>query len=122
VLENIYLPYRISPVLQLDGNVLERAGILAQDVGLTEKLNRYPKHLSQGERQRIEVCRSLITQPAAILADEPTGNLDSRNRDRVIDLLFDYTTKSKAALLVVTHDQELAHRFDRTVEMQELAR
>ena len=122
VLENIFLPYRISPVLQLEGSVLERARNLAQDVGLTDMVNRYPKHLSQGERQRIEVCRSLITQPAAILADEPTGNLDPRNRDRVIDLLFDYTAESQAALLVVTHDHELARRFDRAVDMQELAR
>jgi putative ABC transport system ATP-binding protein len=122
VLENIFLPYRISPVLQLDGGVLERARMLAQEVGLTDKLSRYPKHLSQGERQRIEVCRSLITQPAAILADEPTGNLDPRNRDRVVDLLFGYTAESGAALLVVTHDHELAQRFDRAVDMQELAR
>jgi putative ABC transport system ATP-binding protein len=122
VLENICLPYRITPVLQLDGSVLERAHSLARDVGLTEKLDRYPKHLSQGERQRIGVCRSLITQPAAILADEPTGNLDPRNRDRVTDLLFDYTAESEAALVVVTHDHQLAQRFDRAVEMQELAR
>ena len=73
-------------------------------------------------QQRVAIARALAMHPPMVLADEPTGNLDPENRDRVIDLLFDYTTASEAALLVVTHDHELAQRFDRAVEMQELSR
>lgn len=121
VLENICLPYRISPVLELDEAVRERALELATDIGLGEKVNRYPEHLSQGERQRIEVCRALITRPAMILADEPTGNLDPQNRDHVMALLFDYANSVGAPLTVITHDHELLGRFDRVVDIRELA-
>ena len=121
VLENICLPYRISPVLELDETVLERAHGLAENIGLGDKLKRYPKHLSQGERQRIEVCRALITRPAMILGDEPTGNLDPRNRDHVAALLFDYSASSGAPLLVVTHDYDLVKQFDRTIDIEEIA-
>ena len=119
VLENICLPYRISPVLELDATVLERARDIAETIGLGDKLHRYPKHLSQGERQRIEVCRALITRPAMILGDEPTGNLDPANRDHVAALLFDYSARSGAPLLVVTHDYELVEQFDRSIDIQE---
>ena len=121
VFENICLPYRITPVLTLDDGVSERARETAKAIGLGDKLHRYPKHLSQGERQRIEVCRSLITQPALILGDEPTGNLDPRNRDLVAEMLFDYSAKSEAPILVVTHDHELVERFDRTIDITEFA-
>ena len=119
VLENICLPYRISPVLVRDAQVLDRAREIAGTIGLGDKLHRYPKHLSQGERQRIEMCRALITQPAMILGDEPTGNLDPVNRDHVAALLFDYSTQANAPLLVVTHDHELVEQFDRTVDIRE---
>jgi len=118
--ENICLPYRISPVLQLDRTVLERGRDIAEQVGLGDKLNRFPKHLSQGERQRIEVCRAMITQPAMILGDEPTGNLDPGNRDHVAKMLFEYAERSGAPLLVVTHDYELVERFDRRIDIREL--
>ncbi len=121
VLENICLPYRISPVLELDATVPKRASEIAETIGLGDKLHRYPKHLSQGERQRIEMCRALITKPAMILGDEPTGNLDPHNRDHVAALLFDYSARSGAPLLVVTHDHELVKQFDRTIDIQELA-
>jgi putative ABC transport system ATP-binding protein len=120
VLENICLPYRISPVLELDASVLERGREIAETIGLGDKLHRYPKHLSQGERQRIEMCRALITRPAMILGDEPTGNLDPHNRDHVAALLFDYSAGSGAPLLVVTHDYELVKQFDRTIDIQDL--
>jgi len=121
VLENICLPYRISPVLQMDTAVRDRARKLAADIGLADKVDRYPKHLSQGERQRIEVCRALVTGPAMIFADEPTGNLDPRNRDHVTELLFDYSAGSDAPLVVITHDHDVLPRFDRTVDIQDLA-
>ncbi len=103
-----------------DATVLERAREIAESVGLGDKLNRYPKHLSQGERQRIEVCRALITQPAMILGDEPTGNLDPGNRDHVAALLFEYATKGAAPLPVVTHDHELLKQFDRMIDIGEI--
>jgi len=121
VVENICMPYRISPMLEIDASVLARAREIAKSVGLGDKLKRYPKHLSQGERQRIEVCRALITQPAMILGDEPTGNLDPGNRDRVAALLFEYSARSDAPLLIVTHDHELVKQFDRAIDIREFA-
>lgn len=121
VVENICLPYRVSPVLEMSDAVRARAEGLAEDFGLGERCGRPPGQLSQGERQRIEVCRALVTWPAVILADEPTGNLDPRNRDHVMARLFDFSHESQAALLVITHDQELLPRFDRTVDIQDLA-
>lgn len=120
VMENICLPYRITPVLQFDTSVVKRANEIAENIGLGDKRHRYPKHLSQGERQRIEVCRALITRPAMILGDEPTGNLDPNNRDHVVKMLFDYSKRTKAALLVVTHDHELVAQFDRRIDIREL--
>lgn len=121
VLENICLPYRISPVLKMDATVLKRAHEISENIGLGDKRHRFPKLLSQGERQRIEVCRAIITQPAMILGDEPTGNLDPKNRDHVMELLFDYSTRLNAPLVMVTHDYELVRQFDRTIDIQELA-
>ncbi len=120
VLDNILLPFRISPVLNLTDPMRQRARDLCQEVGLADKLGRYPKHLSQGERQRVAVCRALVTQPAVILGDEPTGNLDPVNRDHVMDILFRYSEKTGAPLVVVTHDYELLDRFDRTVDIREI--
>jgi putative ABC transport system ATP-binding protein len=78
--------------------------------------------LSQGERQRIAVCRALVTRPAIILGDEPTGNLDPENRDHVMDSLWRYCDETQAPLIVVTHDHDLLARFDRTVDVREFSR
>jgi putative ABC transport system ATP-binding protein len=117
VLDNVLLPYRISPVLTLDDKACERAGALVQEVGLSGERRRYPRHLSQGERQRIAVCRALVTRPAILLGDEPTGNLDPDNRDHIMDTLCRYSDETKAPLVVVTHDHELLGRFDRTIDV-----
>ena len=74
--ENVLLPFRLNPVLELGGRQRELARELLQEVGLADKITRYPKELSQGERQRIAVCRALITRPSLLLCDEPTANLD----------------------------------------------
>jgi putative ABC transport system ATP-binding protein len=121
VLDNVLLPCRVSPVLHFDGEVRVRAAELLDDVGLGDKLHRYPGYLSQGERQRVAVCRALVTKPAIIFGDEPTGNLDSSNRDHVMKTLFRYSADTKAPLIVVTHDHELIGRFDRTIDVRELA-
>ena len=119
VLDNILLPYRLNPVLALDNNTRTRGADLARQVGLGDKLFRYPKNLSQGERQRIALCRALITAPSLLLCDEPTANLDPVNRDRILELLFEYCRREKASLLMVTHDSEVLERFDRQVPIRD---
>jgi putative ABC transport system ATP-binding protein len=121
VIDNVLLPYRISPVHTLDDEARERAKALVQEVGLNGKQRRYPHHLSQGERQRIAVCRALVTRPAILLGDEPTGNLDPENRDRIMATLWRYAEETEAPLVAVTHDHELLGRFDRTVDVGELS-
>lgn len=119
VLDNILLPFRISPVLALTPEAAEHAGHLAASIGLGDKLQRLPARLSQGERQRIAVCRALVTRPALVFGDEPTGNLDVKNRDLVMDLVFRYAKEHNAALMVITHDPELQQQFDRRVQIQD---
>lgn len=120
VLDNVLLPYRLTPVLELDATARERAAALLGDVGLGDKLRRFPGRLSQGERQRVALCRALVTRPAVVLGDEPTGNLDPANRDHVIDALLAYGRDTDAAVVVVTHDHELLPRFDRVIDAGEV--
>jgi len=75
--------------------------------------------LSQGERQRVGVCRALLTNPPLLLADEPTGNLDPSNKDRVLDILFEYAAANGATLLTVTHDRDLLPRFGRVIDCKQ---
>jgi len=120
VFDNIVHTYRINPVLQLDRRVREQAHRLAAEVGLGSKLGRMPCELSQGERQRTAVCRTLLPEPGLILADEATGNLDPANKTHILDLLFQSAQKAQASLLAVTHDHELLPRFDRVVDFLSL--
>jgi ABC-type lipoprotein export system ATPase subunit len=119
VLDNILLPYRIDPVLRLDPGVRERAARLAERVGIGDKLGRFANQLSQGERQRVAVCRALLVEPALLLADEPTGNLDPANKGRVLDILVDHAEESGATLVLVTHDHDLLGRFQRVIDFRE---
>ena len=121
VLDNVLLPFRVSPVLKLNNEVIDNAKKLCSEIGLGDKLNRYPGHLSQGERQRVAVCRALVTNPLLLLCDEPTGNLDSVNRDHVVDMLFRYSESKAAPLIIVTHDRDLIQRFDMSFDMNEVA-
>ncbi len=120
VLDNVLLPYRINPALELTPEVRERAHAVADQVGIGDKLARYPTQLSQGERQRVAVCRAVLTEPALLMADEPIRNLDPLNKGRVLDILFDYAEASGTTLLTVTHDHALLERFERVVDFQEL--
>jgi ABC-type lipoprotein export system ATPase subunit len=122
VLDNILLPYRINPGLRLDGSVRERAAELAKAVGLADKLSRQPARLSQGERQRVAVCRALVSEPVLLLADEPTGNLDPANAERVLELLFELARRGGATLLAVTHDHGVLPRFERVIDFDRLHR
>ena len=120
VLDNILLPLRIGSGLEVTAQLRSRATELAEHVGIGDKLRRYPNQLSQGERQRVAVSRALLLQPALVLADEPTGNLDPSNKSVVLDLLLDYARVETATLVTVTHDTELLQRFDRVVDFREL--
>lgn len=120
VMDNVLLPYRINPALELTADVRDRAQRVADQVGIGDKLARYPRQLSQGERQRVAVCRAVLTEPSVLMADEPTGNLDPLNKGRVLDILFDYAEASGVTLLTVTHDHDLLARFERVVDFKEL--
>ncbi len=116
VLENILLPFMINRSLRMDVEVLARANELAASMGLQDKLARKIRRLSQGEQQRVAICRALVTHPQLLLADEPTGNLDPRNKDLTIRLLFEFCARQKATLLVVTHDLGIVAGFDRQID------
>jgi putative ABC transport system ATP-binding protein len=116
VLDNIVHLYRISSALELSQSVMGRAKALAIGLGLGNKLDHLPQALSQGERQRAAICRSLLSRPRLILADEATGNLDPVNKQRILSLLFDQVAEHKASLLAVTHDHELLPLFDRVID------
>jgi len=119
VLDNVLLPYRINSSLRLDAAVRQRAVFLLQSVGIGDMLDRYPDQLSQGEKQRVAVCRALLVSPSLLLADEPTGNLDPANKGRVLDILLDYATENEATLVTVTHDSDLLSRFERVIDFRD---
>ncbi|MHC4947412.1 MAG: ABC transporter ATP-binding protein [Planctomycetota bacterium] len=118
VLDNVLLPYRLSPALALDDAARGRAADLAARVGLADKLARPARRLSQGERQRVAVCRALVTEPRLLLADEPTASLDAANRDGVLALILDEARRTGATLVTATHDSALLDRFDDAVDLQ----
>jgi putative ABC transport system ATP-binding protein len=119
VLDNVLLPCRLGGGSGLTPGRRDSALQLLAKVGMDSMLASYPQALSQGERQRVALCRALITQPALILADEPTGNLDPANKSVAMDFLFDYVSENNAALITVTHDHELVARFDRVIDFQQ---
>jgi putative ABC transport system ATP-binding protein len=118
VLDNVLLPYRISPALTLDRKVRQRAITLAGRVGIGDKVGRLARRLSHGERQRAAICRAVLPAPKILLADEPTGNLDPSNKDRVLDIFFEYARETDTTLIAVTHDRDLLDRFDRVIDFK----
>ena len=119
VRDNILHPYRISDALVLKSEVRDRAEILAEQMSIADKLNRHPDDLSHGERQRVAICRALLTKPKLILADEATGNLDPKNKKHILELLFESVISHDATLVAVTHDQELLANFNRVVNFRD---
>ncbi|MDR1597026.1 MAG: ABC transporter ATP-binding protein [Treponema sp.] len=107
-LENVMLPAYIAGMKKKDA--LEKARLLLEDVRLQDRLQHYPSQLSGGERQRVAVARSLVNDPGLILADEPTGNLDTQNSAMVAELLYAGAEKWGKTILVVTHDIAVAER------------
>ena len=120
VLDNILLSYRINPSLSMNREVIDRAETISEQLGLADKLKRNVGKLSQGEMQRVAICRAILNNPKIILADEPTGNLDPRNKEKIIEILFDYSSRQNATLITVTHDHSLLKGFDEVLDMQQL--
>ena len=111
-LENVMIPGMIR-----SRNVRRRAIELLAEVGLEERSHHLPAELSGGEQQRVAIARALVNDPAMVFADEPTGNLDSRNGGEVMEVLLDFAGNLKTTLVVVTHDRSLARLGDRTLEI-----
>jgi lipoprotein-releasing system ATP-binding protein len=107
-LENIMLPAFIAGMKKKEA--VEKARELLSDIKMDNRKNHFPSQLSGGERQRVAVARSMVNEPAIILADEPTGNLDPQNSDIVAQLLFESVQKRNKTLIVVTHDKKVASR------------
>lgn len=118
--ENILLPYRVSSALRVDDAAEGRAEALAGTAGIEHLIDRYPADMSQGERQRVSICRALVTGPALILADEPTGNLDPENQQKAVDLLKARAGETGATLVMVTHEHQLLPNFDRVIDLTDL--
>jgi len=114
-LENVATPLELAGV----ANAYERAQEELLAVGLASRSGHYPSQLSGGEQQRVALARAAATRPAIILADEPTGNLDSSTGASIIELLFDLRDRHGATLVLVTHDPELARRCDRVVSLRD---
>ncbi|MFH1494048.1 MAG: ATP-binding cassette domain-containing protein [Pseudomonadota bacterium] len=112
-IENVMLPLELAGT----ASARELALSVLQRVGLGERLHHYPKHLSGGEQQRVAIARAFATQPKLLLADEPTGNLDSATGGRIIDLLFELNREQGTTLVLVTHDAELAARCGRRLRL-----
>ncbi len=119
VQDNILHPFRITQALKIDGQVRSRVNDLAQELGILNKIKRMTNTLSQGEKQRVAICRAMLTSPKLILADEATGNLDPSNKLKILDTLFKSVDKNNATLIAVTHDHELLDRFDRVIDFKQ---
>jgi lipoprotein-releasing system ATP-binding protein len=116
-LENVMIPALIARTDSKKASV--RAKELLDYLGLSERLEHKPSELSGGEKQRVAVARALINQPSVLLADEPSGSLDTKNKEELHKLLFEVRDKFGLTIVIVTHDKELALLSDRVIEMRD---
>jgi putative ABC transport system ATP-binding protein len=114
-LENVLLPFELN----VSGRGVDQARSLLGQVGLAERVEHYPIQLSGGEQQRVALARAFVVDPPIVMADEPTGNLDSSNGRLVLDLLLKRNTEAKTTLVLVTHDAEVASRADRKIVLKD---
>ena len=116
-LENVMMPLLIGKMKKAEAD--HRAVDMWEKAGLKKRIQHRPSELSGGERQRAAIARALVTRPKCLLADEPTGNLDRKNAQNVLDMMLDLKSELNTSLIVVTHDDELAGRFDRVMLMHD---
>ena len=114
-LENVLLPYELN----VEGSGLNKARRLLEEVGLQDRMEHYPVQLSGGEQQRVALARAFVVEPPIVMADEPTGSLDSANGRLVLDLLLDRYKRAGTTLVLVTHDPEIASRADRKIVLKD---
>ncbi len=114
-LENVSLVLEINKVADAKKKSME----LLEQLGLKDRINHFPSQLSGGEQQRVAIARSIVLNPKLILADEPSGNLDSENSKLIMSLLFKYCKQNGSSLVLVTHDQMLAKESDRIIEIKD---
>lgn len=119
VMDNLVLPYKINKSLVLDAEIKDKAKEIANRIGIGNKLDQHPKQLSGGERQRLAIARALITSPPLIIADEPTGNLDEKTSNIVMDEITDQVSYTNSTLIMISHNNELISSFDETIDIQE---
>lgn len=115
-LENVLLPLRFSEEVTTENR--DRGRELLVDLGLGDRLDHRPNQLSGGQRQRVAIARSLIANPGLLLADEPTGNLDSRTAEEILELLIEFNEEGQT-ILMVTHEQDIAARAHRIIQMRD---
>ncbi|MEW9108741.1 MAG: ABC transporter ATP-binding protein [Cytobacillus gottheilii] len=127
----IYQFYNLIPVLTVEGNITlpvlldghkvenQHFTDIVETLGLNHRLNHLPNQLSGGQQQRVSIGRALISQPAIMLADEPTGNLDSKNSEEIMDLLKMFNKTFKQTLIVITHDERVALEADRVISIED---
>jgi len=113
-LENVMLPLE----LQTKATARTEAVSLLERVGLADRLHHYPRQLSGGEQQRVAIARAFVSQPRIVFADEPTGNLDKKTSQHIIDLLFEMNSEKQTTLVIVTHDENLARQCGRCLTLE----
>ncbi len=112
-LENVMLPVELRGDALAENQAIE----LLEKVGLADRLDHYPRQLSGGEQQRVAIARAFASKPSVLFADEPTGNLDTANGEKIIELLFDLNTEFGTTIVLVTHESRLAERCSRTIKL-----